>query len=88
MYVVCVVYVFILYVIIYDTYICCMYDIYVIYDVYVICSDYSKYFTKKNVINSLKKIQDGTFFSKDEEEFIESEKNSIERLKYIYSDYF
>jgi hypothetical protein len=59
-----------------------------IYDIYVICSDYSKYFTKKNVIKSLKKIKEGTFFSKDDEEFIESEKNSIERLKYIYSDYF
>ena len=59
-----------------------------IYDIYVICSDYSKYFTKKNVIKSLKKIKEGTFFSKDDEEFIESEKNSIERLKYIYSDDF
>jgi len=59
-----------------------------LYDVYVVYSDYSKYFTKKNVINSLKKVQDCTFFSKDEEEFIESEKNSIERMKYIYSDYF
>lgn len=59
-----------------------------LYDIYVICSDYSKYFTKKNVIKSLKKIKEGTFFSKDEEEFIEAEKNSIERLKYIYSDYF
>ena len=59
-----------------------------LYDIYVICSNYSKYFTKNDVITSLKKIEDGTFFSKDEEEFIESEKNSIERLKYIYSDYF
>jgi hypothetical protein len=59
-----------------------------LYDIYVICSDYSKYFNKKDVIKSLKKIQECTFFSKDDEEFIESEKNSIERLKYIYSDYF
>ena len=59
-----------------------------LYDIYVICSDYSKYFNKKDLIKSLKKIQECTFFSKDDEEFIESEKNSIERLKYIYSDDF